>query len=459
MTPKTLSRRSALGTLAGLGASRLVPVSPFVPVSARAADVGPPKRLLLVFHPMGYLEQSFWPTRTPDGDFSLGETQTALADWKNKLIYLDGLIMYGASWYFPDDDNEHGSGAATCFTGSKKQGFATGPSIDQPIADHIMKNNPGLPYRALNLGVRAPSPSGHTNVFVQDGKKPVIGDNNPKAVFDRLFKNFTPGMPVVDTAGLERLRAQKQSVIDLVRGDLDRVCARIGAQEKDRCDAHLDAVRAIEKRLDGRVAAGTPAACTKPTLGSTGELVAHIRAQMDLVAAAFTCDLTRVATLQLGHCDGGLSFLGLNQHDVTHKTGDTKGGAEWVTRHKMMDRWFAGHWAYLFKKLDSIKDSQGTLLDNTLVLFGSDTTTSSSYSWGAHAHWRFPYWLAGGGNFAFKTGRYLKFDHPTRGDRNVSDAKMWQAHNRLLVSVARAFGLGVDTFGNLDPGTGPLPQL
>ncbi len=474
MSRTSLSRRHLLGALGGLGASGILParLRPFLPAgalpSASAAD--PPRRLLVVFHPMGYLEQSFWPTKTPDGaDFTLGETMTPLADLKKKLIFLDGLLMYGASWYFPDDDNEHGSGAALCFTGSRKAGFATGPSIEQPIASAIMAKNPGIPYRSLAVGVRAPAPDGHTNVFVADGGKPVNADNSPKAVFDRLFKTFTPPAPgtapkPADTSAAMRLQLQKQSILDLVKGDLGRICGKAGAQEKERCDAHLEAVRQIEKRLAGAAGAGgaappTPTGCTKPTLGATGSLLGDIQAQMDLVAAAFTCDLTRVATLQLGHCDGGLDILGLNHHDVTHKTGDTKGAAELVASHKKIDRWFADRWAYLLKKLDSVQEANGTLLDNTLVLFGSDTTTSSSYGWGAHTHWRFPYWLAGGGNFAFKTGRHLVFDHPTHGDRDQKDAKLWQAHNRLLVSVARAFGVDVSTFGNLDPGTGPLPML
>lgn len=453
----SVSRRGLLGTLAGAGALRLLP---FLPASVRAAEAGPPKRLLVVFHPMGYLEQTFWPKRTPDGaDWTLGATMTALGDWKQKLIFLDGLLMYGASWYFPDDDNEHGTGAAMCFTGSKKAGYADGPSVEQPIADALMAANPGLPYRSLHLGVRAPAPSGHTQVFVGRGKQPVNADNNPKAVFDRLFKNLVlPTAMPGDNSALLRAAQQKRSVLDFVRADLDGVCARVGAVEKQRCDAHAEAVRMIEKRLVASTTPQTPTMCSKPTLGSTGSEALDVAAQMDLITAAFTCDLTRVATLQLGHCDGGLGFPGLNHHDVTHKTGDTKGAPDLVAAHQTIDRWFADRWAYLLKRLDGVAETQGSLLDNTLVLFGSDTTTSSSFSWSAHAHWRFPYWLAGGGNFAFKTGRYLTYAHPQKGDDDKT-AKMWTAHNRLLVSVCRAFGVNVDSFGTMDPGSGPLAQL
>jgi hypothetical protein len=443
------SRRHLLGTLGAAGAARMLP---FLPAGARAAE--PPKRLLLVFSPMGYYDPSFWPTRRSDTDFTLGETMTALADYQKKLIYPDGLLMYGAEWYFPDDDNEHASGAAMCFTGSKKAGFADGPSIEQPIADAIMAKNPALPYRTLALGVRAPSPSGHTAVFMGAGKKPVNADNSPRAVFDRLFKNFTPGQPTVDAGALMRRRQQKQSVLDLVKGDLGRLCTRVGADEKDKCDAHADAVRSIEKRLDLALQqSATPTGCTKPTLGATGSLQGDIDVQMDLITSAFTCDLTRVATLQLGFCDGGLDILGLNQHDVTHKVGDTNQAPMWVESHKRIDRWFADRWAYLFKKMDAVREPIGTLLDNTLIVFSSDTTTRK----GAHEHTRFPYWMAGGNNFAFRTGRHLVYSNP--GTTGTKNAKLWQASNRLFVSIGRAFGLDINTFGSMDPATGPLPML
>jgi hypothetical protein len=449
------SRRQAL---ASLGAGLL----PFVPVAARAANVMAPQRLLVVFSPMGYLEDTFWPTRTPDGGFTLGPTMSALAELKSKLIYLDGLILYGASWYFPDDDNEHGSGMAMAFTGSKKMNYATGPSVDQVVAQGIAAQA-RTPYKSLALGVNSPSPGGHTSCFFSASQQPMNAQKSPKAVFDSIFAGLQPpsttGPTPADDAAFQRRRMQKQSVIDMVRADLNRICARVGAEEADKCQAHLDALRAVEQRLQAtRPVAAT--GCTKPAAPAAGDLASTIHAQMDLIASAFSCDLTRVATLQLGFCDGGLDMIpGINHHSTTHAVGDTKGAPGPIADHQKIDRWFADRWAYLLKRLDGIKEANGSLLDNTLILFGSDTTTSTSYAFGAHQHWRFPFWLAGGGNFAFKTGRLLTFDHPTHTDRNPPDAKLWTPHNRLLVSICRAFGLDVSTFGNMDPGTGPLAQL
>ncbi|MEM7604538.1 MAG: DUF1552 domain-containing protein, partial [Myxococcota bacterium] len=138
MKPKNrFSRRSWLRMAAGAGAASLVP---FMPRLARGQSEAP-KRVLVVYHGLGYLDESFWPTRGASGrpnDFTLGDTMRALDDYKNQLIYLDGILLYGAQYFFPDDDNEHASGGNMTFTGSRKddgdedpntKAFSNGPSF------------------------------------------------------------------------------------------------------------------------------------------------------------------------------------------------------------------------------------------------------------------------------------------------------------------------------------------
>ena len=454
---KPPTRRQLLTSLLGAGAAaRLLPMFPADAFAQAAA----PKRLLCVSHPMGWLENDFFPARTSDTEFSLGASVAALGDWKSKLVFLDGLMLYGAEWFFPDDDNEHASGAAMAFTGSKKEGFATGASIDGAIADALVGQGVKTPYKSLALGVNAPAPAPHTSCFFAGPQQPINPQNSPKAVFDTVFKSvMAANAPAADVAAAARLLRQKRSVIDLVRGDLTRVCARVGAAERDKCDAHLQGIRDIENRLAARTPpAGGGAICAKPEAPVEGDLVATVHQQMDLLTAAFSCDLTRVATLQLGHCDGGLSQIpGVNHHDTTHAVGDAATSAGPIEDHKKIDRWHADRFAYLLRKLSSVREGNGTLLDNTLVLFGSDTTTGQTLSLGAHQHWRFPFFLAGGGNFAFRTGRALKYTMGKLG--NLEDSRRWTAHNRLLVSVGNAFDMNLSKFGNSDPGSGPLLML
>lgn len=116
MSFTSFSRRRMLAAIAAAGgASRM---APYLPSAVRAAGTGAPRRILTIFHPMGYLEKSFFPTGSGAG-FTLGESLAPLAPWKNKLLFIDGLTMYGLQYYFQFKSNEHGLGAAMAFTGGK----------------------------------------------------------------------------------------------------------------------------------------------------------------------------------------------------------------------------------------------------------------------------------------------------------------------------------------------------
>jgi len=196
-------------------------------------------------------------------------------------------------------------------------------------------------------------------------------------------------------------KRRRQSVLDYIRGDLKRVRKRIGSQEKVVLDAHIEDVRALETRLQWSFG---NAACVLPDApsGNGGDHTEQAEIMIDLTVAGMACDLARVGTLQFGHCDGGVSMIeGLNAHGTTHAVGDTKEqptvNAQIQDDHRRIDRWWADRWAYLLGKLASTPEGNGSMLDNTLVVWGSDTMTANvTGNQGAHRHYRFPYFLAGG---------------------------------------------------------------
>jgi len=133
--------------------------------------------------------------------------------------------------------------------------------------------------------------------------------------------------------------------------------------------------------------------------------------------------------------------------------------------HKKWDSWLAMQWAYLLGQLDSVPEGNGTMLDNTLVVFGSDTTTGQTLQKGAHVGFRFPMWIAGGSNFAFRTGRQvmvplmpLHFGATAANSWGYNPGK-YLYHNALLLSVARAFGMNISSYGSYDQGQGGVPGL
>lgn len=426
-----------------------------VPRAAWAAS--DPKRLLVIFTSMGWLEEFFWPMRRSDDDFSFGSdhANAAWAPFTKQLLFLDGLNVHGMHYALDQPDNEHGKGIKMIFTGAKTNDdslfTAQGPSIDHVVAQQI---GGSTRFRNVVLGVATGSGK-HANAFWSGGGQPVAAEQDVSASFNRLFSGFAGGSMPSDAAGRSQARLRKQSVIDMVRADLEATRAKLGPSQRPKIEAHLEAVRSLERRIadDAVVTAG----CMKPAEPKPSDKGAAIRAHMDTIVAAFSCDLTRVAGLQIGHADGGPTPEG-DRHNTAHSTG---GGSKTAAEtYRKQDAWMAGHVLHLFEAMSRVKENNGTLLDNTLVLFGTDTQGWMRGGGGVHASLRTPMFVAGGGNFAFKPGRHLMVSSAWKAtERNGSNDKTIPSHHRVLVSVAQKFGVNTQTFGNLDPGSGPLAGL
>jgi hypothetical protein len=265
-----------------------------------------------------------------------------------------------------------------------------------------------------------------------DAQKPVAPATDPWSQFNRLFKGLS------DRSSQERL-----SAVSIVKAELDRIRPRVAVAERIKIDAHTEAVSAIEKRLRAKASA-----CAGPMMGpalDSGALdntPTVIDRQLELIASALACDLTRFASLQycFGDNDGfPYSWLNITEghHDLTH-AGDSDQAA-W-DKVKKIRIWYAERFAYLLDLLDAVPEGNGTLLDNCCVIWGSELGKGNSHSF--HST---PFVAAGGASGAFATGRYLEYGEKLD-------------HNRLLVSICNAFGMtSIDSFGNTDVGKGPLP--
>ncbi|MEA2696819.1 MAG: hypothetical protein QOI66_1090 [Myxococcales bacterium] len=154
----------------------------------------------------------------------------------------------------------------------------------------------------------------------------------------------------------------------------------------------------------------TGAACTRPTAPTidyrtNDNFPAVGKLQMDLLAMALACDLTRVATLQweAAYSDVRFTWLGATRghHTISHDSDGTTASVELLTK---INIWYAEQFAYLLDKLDGIKEGAGTLLDNTVVFWGNELARGN-----VHSHWPMPVVLAGSGGGVIKTGRFLTY--------------------------------------------------
>jgi hypothetical protein len=198
--------------------------------------------------------------------------------------------------------------------------------------------------------------------------------------------------------------------------------------------------------------AGAPV-CAAPTVGTrldvnaTPNMPAVGKLQMDLLAAALACDLTRVASLQWTSAEIDQSFPWLNLPDVLHHRTSHAGDSDAAAQEALtkINTWYAEQFRYLLERLASYKEGEGTLLDNTVVFWGIEVGKGNN-----HAHRDLPFLLAGSCGGALRTGRFV--DHMAGGASG-------HPHNNLLVSLANAMGLPDKTFGDPAHCTGPLAGL
>jgi hypothetical protein len=442
-----VSRRISTGRLgrrAFLGLGAAAAVSQFFPLSqSRAEDGGFPRRLVLLFSPNGTIYENWKPSGSGDA-FTLKTILAPLEPFKDKLLIADGLryAKGGAG-------NAHMQGPGKIWTGSAllagdefsggggaTSGWGGGISIDQHIVNEL---SPPTKFGSLEFGVQTGSAQIRSRMSYAGSNQPIPPEDDPKAMYDRLFGDFGK-----DQAELEAARAERKSVIALLEKQLAVLGPRYGKDDALKIEAHLDALNEIEKRLDS--SGVYPEACVPPVVGdfdvqANDNFPAVTKAQLDLLAMSLTCDMTRVASLMWNTATSGKRFTWLDiaegHHDLSHE-GDTNTTAR--TKLTKINTWYAQQVAYLMEKLDSVPEGDGTLLDNTLIVWGNELGKGN-----VHSHHPIPFVLAGGAAGHFQMGRSLDF-----GDT---------PHNRLLVSLCDYMGVSVTDFGDLDPGTGKLQGL
>ena len=430
------------------GAAGALLASPLVPLLEASGQVpSMPKRLLLFFTPHGTIYDQ-WKPGGSGTTFTLSPILQPLAAHRSKLVVIDGVKINGN--YHPNCAlAPHPIGMATLWTGCRVNDietvtaggnvpagvWSTGPSIDQVIATRL---NAGTPFRSLEVGIQTAVNAAAYRTIYTGAKTTLNPQNDPRAVYTSLFSGIN-----ADAAKLERIRFEKQSMIDVNKAEVDALLRRAGAHDRAKLEAHLTALRDLERQLAQNTAGacqppGMPAALDPGAVPNRPEIFDQ---HASLIAGAFACDLTRVASFQYstGHDNvpyPWLGYQGAHHDNLSHDEGSAGPRA---TRIEIC-KWFSQKFAVLLDKLNAVPEGGGTMLDNTLVVWGTEVAT------GAHNFENVPFIVAGGGAKGVRVGRLL----------NAGGA----FHHRLLVSIAQFMGFAdITKFGDLDAGTGGLPGL
>lgn len=446
-----LSRRAMLRGAGGIAVGL-----PFLEImsSSRAARAQaatpPPKRFIVFFSPDGTVRPAWQlPAGATETSFQLSRILAPLEPNKDKLVVLDGVVATSCTKGLGDD---HMRGMGGMLTGIEllpgttqggagdPAGLAGGISVDQQIANAIGTTTK---FKSLELGVESRSSGtvwGYTSYAAAD--KPLPPDNKPSAVFTRVF-----GQLGADNGALLKLQAERRSVLDAVIASYQRLNPKLGTADRAKLDAHLTNVRDLEKRVTATTGVG--AACVKPAAPPTIDTNANAnfpmlgKLQMDLLVMAMACDLTRVGTIQWENSVGDVRFTWVDpaitrgHHDMSHDADTVAETQEYLTK---INVWYAQQLNYLLDSMKAIDEGNGTLLDNTVVLWCNELAKGN-----AHSHSPMPFLLAGGAGGALRGGRFLKYN-------NVP-------HNNLLVSCMNLMGVPGTTFGNPAYCTGPLAGI
>jgi len=440
MSPKRLSRRQILQTLGVGGASLL----PFVPVlEAQAAP--PPKRIIFFFTSNGTIQDA-WTPKMVSGRLELSPILAPLEKFKSKLLVVEGLAHRVV--LEKGERSGHFAGMSAALTGASNKvtdrsnpslSLSTGISLDQHLAAQLGRATK-LP--SIECGVQV------VRVFAtlsyRGPYQTVRPENSPYAMFDRLFQHVPDPTAQDDAAARERL-ADRKRVLDAASKDLDALRGRLGDSDRVKMEGHIAAIRAIEHSLTTGVGVASGRACRKLELGApmdiweNDNIPAIAKLQMDLIAMAFACDLTRIATLQFGSAAATHRFTWLGPEFAKEYAGDPARGFHALAHREsypaskaMLIRahtWYAQQLAYLLERLEAIPEGGGSVLDHTAVVWCNELGTGST-----HSHEHLPWVIAGGAGGSLKTGQLLSFPR--------------EPHNRLLLTLCAAMGVPTDVFGD-----------
>ena len=435
----TLSRRTLLR---GTGAVIALPLLDAMPLpglagTARAADGAArgPVRLAFTFFPNGVNTDRWFP-KTEGAGWELTPTLEPLEALRDDVTVLSGLDQRNAQ-SLGDGGGDHARNAATYLTGvhplKSSAEIRAGRSVDQVAADRI-----GMRTRlpSLELGVDRSRNAGScdsgyscaysNNISWRSPSQPTAKEINPKLAFQRLFG--TGG----GNDAAERRLADRKSVLDLVADDAASLTKRVGSTDRQKLDEYFTSVREVERRIERTLSAP---AVEAPEIelppGVPEELSEHIRLMYDLQVLAFRTDATRVCTFMTAAAGSNRSYPEVDVKAGHHSLSHHRGDQEKLDNIGRIDRFLMEHFARFLKTMKETPDGGGTLLDNSLILYGSAIRDGNR-----HSHQDLPLILAGRGGGAVKPGRHRRFPEDT-------------PLNNLFLTLLDAAGVeGVDEFGD-----------
>ena len=427
---KAFSRRTLLK---GAGCAMALPWMESLDAVADPATAEFPKRFGVVFLGCG-INEDHWGATGNGADMKLAKSLSPLEPLKSKINVIDGLYVKAMT----------GQGIHPAQTGSLLSGATitkgamihSGVSVDQMIANRIGQEDP---QASIVLACEQPMTGYHETNFSlaysshlswQTPDSPVPVEVYPSLAWDSLFDNRGTMLNV--------------SVLDRVKDRAQALSTKVSASDRGKLDEYLTSVREVERRVevarksmeqaqDASKAKNMPAiAMERPKSGLPEDLREHARLMADIIAIAFQTNKTKVASWIISRDISAMYYPFLDVKEGHHAASHDNASDS----YERITRFHVEQYAYLASKLDGMKEGNGTVLDNSCLMF-----MSNMYVGRKHDNFRLPLILTGGLGGTLKTGRSLSYLDKTESERRMCS---------LYLSLMDRYGVKQDRFGDAD---------
>lgn len=407
-----ISRRTLLkgiGTLMALPAMEAM--LPRTAMAAQAAQAAKVNRMAFLFVPNG-VNMEHWRPGAAGALAELPGTLKPLESVKGSLNVMSGLAQDWAHAH-GDGPGDHARSAAAWLTGVKPRKTAgtdihCGTSVDQYAARELEKVTR---FGSLEIGCEGGALAGDcdsgyscaysSTVSWKTDTQPLAKEIRPRAVFERLFGS---GDAMEEAQSRARREMRRASVLDFVLEDASALRGQLGRRDQQKLDEYFTAIREIEQRLakmESQQAQEVLAGAQVPPSGMPRDRGEHIRLMGDMMILAFQADLTRVCTFMFANEGSNRPYREINvadgHHDISHHGGDP-GKLE---HKRQIDVFHIEQLSYILNKMQSIEEPTGTLLDNSMIVYGGGISDGNR-----HNHNDLPILLAGGGAGYLKGGQH-----------------------------------------------------
>ena len=410
ITRKHLPRRTFLRGLGGMVA--LPFLDAMVPAVAAPSDKKYPVRLAFPYVPNGMMMQHWTPSGAGK-NFEITRLLKPLEPFRQDMLVLTGL--HHANGVGPSGD--HARASATYLTGvppseGSLANVRLGISVDQ-VAAQAIGSETRLP--SIELGCESTREVGAcdggfscaymNNMSWRNATTPLPLETNPRLVFERLYGSLDTS---TDPKLQARLDANRKSVLDYVSAETKRLEGTLGVQDKLKLEEYLGAVRDVEKQIeraesDSRLNPEIEKPTSAPTV-----FAEHARLMSDLLVLAFQADITRVATLVYAKEGSARAYPELGFGDGHHPLTHHRKRPEIIEKCAVIEHHHMEQFAYLVGKMKAIQEGDGTLLDHSMVVYGSAMSEPN-----IHNHTNVPCVLLGRGDGNIKPGRHVVYPTDT----------------------------------------------